>query len=368
VNYGFEDIWIKKLDENLEIVWSKIFGTDGNDRIWRSVESPDGSIVLVGFVQLFSDDSVINDTHLLNHNGDFDLLVMKLNPSGDLQWAKTYGGAEHDEGRDILSLPNGDVLVCGYTESTNGDITENKGERDLWVIRLDSNGEIIWQKTYGGNDDEEARSMIAKDNEVWITGYSKSDDGDVSENFGTRDIWLLAINPDDGALRFEKSFGSNVGDVGVAIRDFNNAIGEEFFEMEFGDQYFILGQSSSPDRFGENQGQDDIVLLRIDENGEEVWSESYGGTQTDIPRDLLFAPLIEGDIVGVQALIVGSTFSVFSDKPFLPDYATPNGISRQRNLDRLVLLKILSECLCMSSASSFELAYRLATPNRYTLN
>jgi len=280
LNYGLEDIWLVGLNQELDIVSSTIHGSAGNERVFSMVQCADGSIAMCGYIQGGAPPHIFNGTETLELNGDFDLLLMKVDAEGDLLWVKNFGGSEKEFGYDLVELQNGDLLVSGFTESVDGDVSNNKGKEDVWLLRVNTGGELVWEKTFGGSNDDKARSMILKDNDigenddVWILGSSKSSDVDVSENFGTLDFWLVSIDIASGNINWEQSYGGNNGDVGIKM------VGTDSGAI-------LCGQSASLSAFGTPYGADDVVLMTVDEVGEKNWSTHIGGSSTDLLSDFV---------------------------------------------------------------------------------
>ena len=113
--------------------------------------------------------------------------------NGEIELIKTYGGSGIDEAVSVVETGDGNYMVLGTTRSSDGDITDRAGnDSDFWLLKLSKTGEIIWSKTYGGSDDENA-SRITKTNDggYLLTGYTTSSDGDIYENAGFQDYWVV---------------------------------------------------------------------------------------------------------------------------------------------------------------------------------
>src|SRR5690606_5072123 len=157
----------------------------------------------------------------MNH-GIFDFWVGRVTAIGDISWSRFLGGSESDIPAKVIRTTGG-MIVVGATASTDGDITENAGGFDYWVIRLDLEGNMIWQKTYGGSGDDIAHSaLLMEDGSILITGESNSTDGDRSMAYGGTDVWLVNIDL-DGNLLWEKSYGGTDDDSGRRLALVGNA-------------------------------------------------------------------------------------------------------------------------------------------------
>ena len=128
--------------------------------------------------------------------------------SGELVWVKTYGGSNEDDAIDIVQAYDGGYVVLGFTNSNDGDVTGKiTTDQDYWLLKLNQDGDILWDKTYGGSENDQATG-ISKTNDggYIISGFTASSDGDVSENAGFQDYWIVKVNT-TGDIEWEKSFG-----------------------------------------------------------------------------------------------------------------------------------------------------------------
>jgi hypothetical protein len=178
--------------------------------------------------------------------------VVKVDSFGNLIWEKSFGGEGIEVSYDIAKTSDNGFVVVGNTFSTNGDILLNHGESDMWMIKLDEEGNLIWEQTYGGSQFDLAQAVVqSKDGGFLITGNTKSDDKDSSLNNGENDIWLVKTNA-FGDLVWEKSFGGSGLDFGFDLLE--NTDGS----------ILIVGESSSTD-FGSisSKGNVDLILLKI---------------------------------------------------------------------------------------------------------
>ncbi|HZH70290.1 MAG TPA: hypothetical protein VFD80_07570, partial [Flavobacteriaceae bacterium] len=121
-------------------------------------------------------------------------------PSDDLifevEWVKTYGGSGEEDANSIAATPDGGYIVLGYTQSSDGDITDKtSSDSDVWVLKLTSEGAVSWSKTYGGSDDERGTEIIpTNDGGYLLSAYTRSTDGDISENAGFYDYWMAKLD------------------------------------------------------------------------------------------------------------------------------------------------------------------------------
>ena len=119
---------------------------------------------------------------------------MKLNSLGDIEWQKCLGGTDWDDVNPIQQTSDGGFIVAGFTESNDGDVSGNHGNDDAWVVKLNSLGDIEWQKCLGGTIDDRACSIQqTSDGGFIVTGFTYSNDGDVSGNHGYSDYWVVKL-------------------------------------------------------------------------------------------------------------------------------------------------------------------------------
>ena len=244
-SHGVGEFWGTKIDEEGNIQWRGYFGGTNNDRAHGVVQSDDGGFVMAGFTE--SDDYDISNT-----NGSYDFWVIKVDTYGNLLWEHSFGGDGIEISYDIAKTADNGFVVVGNTFSTNGDVFLNHGESDMWMIKLDEEGEMIWEKTYGGSQFDLAQAVVqSKDGGFLITGNSKSDDHDSASNIGENDIWVVKTNR-IGDLVWEKSFGGSGLDFGFDLLE--NTDGS----------IMVVGESFSNDfNTLSAKGKSDLILLKI---------------------------------------------------------------------------------------------------------
>ena len=149
---------------------------------------------------------------------DYDIL--KFDSAFNVIWNKTYGGTKGDYAESVIQTNDGGYIVIGETESSDGNITINHGSYDIWLCKLDVGGNLTWEKSYGGTETEgvskENSIQQTMDGGYIFTGHTNSVDGDVSLNHGGYDVWLVKINS-VGDIEYEKSYGGSNNDYGRKI-------------------------------------------------------------------------------------------------------------------------------------------------------
>ena len=190
--HGNGDFWIIKLNALGELEWQKALGGTGVDFASTIELTADGGYIAAGFASSNSGD--VSGVY-----GNADFWIVKLSATGTIQWQKAYGGDNADKVSSIKPTLDGGYIVAGRTNSNNsGYITGHHGSGlDVWIVKINSLGVFQWQKTLGGFSDDTASEIIQNsDGSYTIAGITFSNDGDVSGNHGSADIWLVNLFPE----------------------------------------------------------------------------------------------------------------------------------------------------------------------------
>ena len=217
-NNGFEDLWILKLDDSGNITWEKSFGFSGADSGFSLIQTNDGGYLLTGVLDVSASGGKGNSkfSTAKRHAGG-DYWVVKLDASGEKEWSKFFGGTFTDTSYDAIQAENNSYVIIGSSDSNDVDISDNKGTYDFWVLKISEDGNLIWEKSFGGSEIDEGRAITAtEDGNFMIVGDTRSSDNNVSTNKGAADLWMLKINP-EGTILWEKSFGGSSFDVARSI-------------------------------------------------------------------------------------------------------------------------------------------------------
>ncbi|MDP6437830.1 MAG: hypothetical protein QF803_09325 [Gammaproteobacteria bacterium] len=178
------DFWIIKLDKDGELLWQRRYGGPATDWINAMTETADGGLVAVGHTES-------------KGAGAADLWVLKVGSTGDPQWDRTVGGTESDYASTVTATRDGGVVVGGMT------LSEGAGGFDIRVLKLDSSGETAWDRIFGGAKDDWVRAVVeTHDGGYALSGYT------ISQGAGLYDVWILKLDP-DGALLWERTHGES---------------------------------------------------------------------------------------------------------------------------------------------------------------
>ena len=227
------------------IQWEKSLGGTDYEIATSMQQTIDGGYIVAGH-------SSSNDGDVSGNHGLADYWVVKLTNTGAIEWQKSLGGTGYDYAYSIQQTIDGGYIVAGESNSNDGDVSDNHGEMDFWVVKLTSLGTIAWQKSIGGSGWDQAKSIQHTiDGGYVIAGSSSSIDGDVSSNYGGFDYWIVKLTS-VGALEWQKSFGGSGADAGVSIQQTNDGA------------YIVAGLSSSNDvDVSGNHGDDDYWIVKL---------------------------------------------------------------------------------------------------------
>jgi len=150
-----------------------------------------------------------NDTFTSHYGGTIDILTVKTDLKGNLIWAKNFGGSKDENSNNVSPSFSGGLIVGGFTDFDDYDVSLNIGNGDIWFFELDKDGDKKWEKTFGGLAGDLFQSVKqTKDQNYIFGGSTASNDGDVKINNRLWDYWLVKIDP-LGNILWEKTFGSS---------------------------------------------------------------------------------------------------------------------------------------------------------------
>ncbi len=207
---GQTDCWIVKLYSFGDIEWEKCYGGTKSETATSIQVTKDSGYVVCGY-------SKSNDVDLTVNNGEDDFWVFKINSLGTIEWQKSTGGSGSDFAYSLSQTPENGFIIAGTTNSNDSDVTNNNGVVDAWIEKLDSGGTILWQKCYGGSQYDDVYAIqTTSDSSFIFIGDSNSNDSIVSGNHGQFDVWIVKIDL-MGNLVWQKCLGGSLDDVGYSI-------------------------------------------------------------------------------------------------------------------------------------------------------
>lgn len=286
-NHGMSDAWVFKIDRSGNILWSKAFGGSDHEEGWSIISNPDNTYLMAG-------NTNSNDGNVSGKHGGQDIWLVKLSTAGNILWQKALGGSglELILFSSIIATTDGGYMVLGSTNSTDGDVSNNHGGLDYWLLKLDGNGNIVWQKTYGGSKDDVSMSIVAAADGYLLTGQSNSSDGDVTGNHGGADAWVVKVDV-NGHKLWQKSLGGSGNEFGYIPRPVP------------GGGYIMSGQTTSPNDGDVKgfRGDYDAWVVRTDANFGITWQKPLGSSQYE--DNYSVSPLADGGYL-VAALTNGN--------------------------------------------------------------
>src|SRR5207247_1541524 len=146
------DAWIVKLDVSGNLLWEKSLGGSGDDYAYSIQQTNDDGFIVAG-------SSPSNDGDVSGNHGHTDFWIVKLDEDGNLLWQKSFGGSDYDQAKSIQQTVDGGYVVAGYSYSTDGDVSINHGANDYWIVKLDTIGNLVWQKSLGGSNYDQGNSI-----------------------------------------------------------------------------------------------------------------------------------------------------------------------------------------------------------------
>lgn len=278
VNNGFHDNWVLKVDAQGEIEWEKSFGFSGHDHSYDIITTEDQGFFFTGFLDITSaraDGNTEKGSSLIRH-GVGEFWGTKIDKTGTLQWRGYFGGSNNDRSHAVVQSGDGGFVMTGFSESNDFDISNTQGSYDFWMVKIDANGNLLWERSFGGSGIEISYD-IAKtlDGAYVITGNTFSSDGDISKTNGESDFWMVKVD-DAGSMIWEHTYGGSGFDAAQAVIASKNG------------GYFVVGNSKSSDKDADtNYGENDIWIIKTDDAGNLIWQKSIGGSGLDFGFDIV---------------------------------------------------------------------------------
>lgn len=266
------EYYIIKLDATGDTLWANTYGQKVDTTLTSNRDGAGNEAYDI--IQTFdSGYMVVGEAHTFDSLGKSDIFILKLTPTGDTSWGKTYGGLNSDYGYKIIQLSDSGYIVSGYTESYGSGI------RDAYVMRLNSIGDTLWAKAYGGNSIDGSNDFIQTvDGGFLLVGNT------FSFGAGGSDVYAVKIDP-NGTVQWEYAYGG-------ANNDFGNSV------VQTQDSGFVI--SGSAESFG--SGQRDVYVLKLDSIGNLMWSKVFGGSGNESGKSIL-------ELANQDLIVMGNTRS-----------------------------------------------------------
>jgi hypothetical protein len=239
------DMYVVKLDSSGNIMWAKTIGGSDWDYANSIIQSSDGGYVVAGGTESFGSESSGSGEDI------GDIFIVKLDSSGNVQWAKTIGGASEDRANSIIQSSDGGYVVAGWTASFGA------GYVDIFIVKLDSSGNVVWTKTIGGSSDDRAYSITqSSDGGYVVAGFT------TSFGAGKEDMYVVKLDS-SGNVVWTKAIGGSDGDEARSIIRSSDG------------GYVVAGETGS---FGSGG---DIFVVKLDSSGNVQWAKTIGRSSWD---------------------------------------------------------------------------------------
>ena len=251
---GASDIYLIKTDSSGDTLWTKTYGGTEYDSGNDVKQTADGGYIITGQINY--------------PNNDADVYLVKTDSSGNALWTKTYGGTDWECGNSIDITNDGGYIIAGWTKSYGA------GNNDIWLIKTDALGNTLWTKTFGGTDWEYAYCVQQTTDDGYIlVGFTKS------FGAGDRDVWLIKTDPNGNEI-WNQTFGGSEMDHGMYVRQTNDS------------GYIITGTT-----YSFSNGEFDLWLLKTDSNGDLLWTKNFGGTGWDMAAGYCVQQVTDGGYI-----------------------------------------------------------------------
>ncbi|MDD5087180.1 MAG: T9SS type A sorting domain-containing protein [bacterium] len=257
---GGQDFYLVSTDASGNPLWTRTFGGDETDRPYVVRQCADGGFMLAGYTTSFG-------------NGGQDMYLVKTNASGEMQWSRTFGGSQDDLAYYAIQTEDGGYILAGLTYSFGA------GERDVYVVKTDAEGNPVWTRTYGGADIDFGESIKqTRDGGYIVCGATKS--------FGPdwHNAYLIRISS-DGNVIWQQAYGGPYPDHAMDV-------------VECPDGGYFVAAGYRPSLTAPYEGW----LFKVNESGEMLWQQTVGGIADDWPLNCHLTP--EGGYI-----VAGTTHS-----------------------------------------------------------
>jgi hypothetical protein len=272
------DIWVVKISKTGTIIWDKTIGGDRWDSAKDIIATSDGGYIIVAE----SSSGANGDKSKATTDFGRDFWIIKINSVGNIMWENTLGKSGTHSPKSIIATSDGSFVILGdyesYTSLGRGDKSDDtKGGRDLWIVKINSQGQKIWDKTIGGEGNEYGSKIInTSDNGFLIAAYSTSyiSEHKSEKSFGKSDFWIVKLDI-NGSKIWDKTFGGSEEDYAHTI-------------SPTPDGGFLIGGDSfsgtSGNKTDKNRGDgtwSDYWIIKVNGIGQKVWDKTIGGEGPD---------------------------------------------------------------------------------------
>ena len=239
----YNDVYLIKTDNSGDTVWTRTYDAGSYEAANSVKQTDDGGFIIAGYI-----------FYVGTQNRDF--FLVKTDVNGDTMWTRIYGGSEPDEAWSVIQASDGGYVVAGYTASFGS------GNEDIWLLKTDANGDTVWTKIIGGNGIDDARDIQQTTDGGYIVAGS-------TDSYGSGELYLIKTDA-DGNTQWARRYGGHDYDYGNCVRQTSDG------------GFVATGYTwVGPD------GWYDVFLVKTNENGNTMWTASYGGSQDEHGHSVL---------------------------------------------------------------------------------
>jgi hypothetical protein len=301
---GGYDFWVLRLNSTGGLIWSTPFGGGANDYIQGIELDGTGGVYVTGVTSSFGVGG--------------DMWILRINSTGDQVWAATFGGSGAEIGRELI-VDDGGVYVIGSTNSFGA------GGNDLFITYFNTSGSQVWNNTYGGVGEEHGYAVRLLNNDIYAVGTTNS------SGAGGYDVWLLRLNSTGGVI-WNETFGGSGNDYGLGLAidsqdnllvsgytDSYGAGSNDVWVLRVEQWYEVLGNASAVTTSGVTNlsitidgseslsGYDGNETLSFFDNGTLLMNMSYDFSVEDLPLENISVILTDNSVVVNVAALAGVT-------------------------------------------------------------
>jgi len=323
---GGIDSFIIKLGTNGNFIWGKSLGGSNSDYGLDVTFDKLNNVYVSGYFSRTVDFDPGDEVFEMTSNGQIDIYILKLDQDGEFNWAKQFGGPQSDRGISVDVDTSGNVFLAGvfnmdvdFDPSENEFLLTSQGSEDIFVLRLDEEGALVWAKSFGGDMQDWCSSMKCDNyGNIYLTGYFNSEvnfdeegnDGFMSSN-GDDDVYVLKLSI-EGKFQWVKQLAGESGENGraLAVDIFGNVTVAGHFEstVDFDpgpDEYFLS-----------SNGERDIFVTKLNIDGDFLWTSQIGGAEDDLcfglTSDMIGATFLTGSFRGAVDFNPGTETEILS--------------------------------------------------------
>jgi len=262
---GSSDFWLVKTDPSGNMQWNRTYGEEYDDLARSVQQTSDGGYILAGKIQPF-------------YAGEADFWLVKTDSIGNIQWAKRYGGSNHDEAFSVQQTKDEGYVIAGITYSFGA------GYADFWLVKTDAYGNMLWNKTYGGRGEDWASYV----EQTADGGYILAGDCHPSFPEGYTDI-LLVKTDCNGNVQWSKTFGGAYDDTANCVRQTDDG------------GYIVVGTK----HYSPTYSDSDFWVIKVDSGGNTQWDKTYGRTGSEEKARFIQQTNDGGYIVAGESYTIG---------------------------------------------------------------